>query len=319
MKVTILGTGAFGLAVGSLWHQYSGQEILFWTPFKNEYDQITINHEVSHILPDITLAATLKVTMDLKQALLDSTLLVIAVPMAALSSVLEQVRTVNDHIPTIILSKGIETKKNDLPHQIYQESKLVGDYGYLGGPTFAIDVIQNKPTGFVLASCSDDIQNKVHLLFQNTNITIQKTEDILGVEYCSGLKNVFAIFMGAVCAKFSSESTKAYFLTLFYQEYQRLIVTLGGKIETLSSVAGIGDLLLTCNSSSSRNYHYGMLLVNDFEASIQYSKEVTVEGKNTLYSVLSILKEKNIHSKLLLFLKELIDHKVQIEQVIELL
>lgn len=317
MKVTILGAGAFGLSLGNLWQQYSKEEVILWTPIEEEQKKIMTERKHNG-LENVILDQNLKVTTNLEEALLACDLLVIAIPIVFIHQVLEQVKKINDKITTVIVSKGIERKSLNCPNEIFYSFGLSGAYGYLAGPTFAIDVIQNKISAFSLATTSEDIVNKIEKLFENTNIKIEKTEDIKGVEYCSSLKNVFAILMGALSQMSSSPSTKAYFFTILYQEFRNIILALGANEQTLQTFAGIGDFLLTCNSCTSRNYYYGSLLVKDFKASIAYSKNTTVEGKDTLNALLLLLQKNKITSSLLQSLKQLIEGMIQIEEVLEL-
>lgn len=317
MKVTILGTGAFGLALGNLWHQHSNQEIILWTPFEEECKKIMTQKKCDG-LENISLDQSLLVTANLEQALSASDLLIVAIPVVFISQVLKQVKKIDNRIATVIVSKGIEKESLSCPNEIFQNCELIGDYGYLGGPTFAIDVIKNEKTALSLATKSEDIKNKINKLFENTNIKIEQTKDIKGVEYCSSLKNVFAILMGALTQKSTSKSTKAYFLTLLYQEFRNIILALGAEEKTLQTFAGLGDFLLTCDSCSSRNYYYGSLLVKDFNEAKMYSENKTVEGKNTLDSLLLLLQTNKSNSRLLLLLKQLIDGTVNIEELFKI-
>lgn len=317
MKITILGAGAFGLALGQLWHQHSDSMICLWTPFAKEKEQIDQFHCVS-TLPNITLNRTLYITTQLEEALLECQLLIIAVPSPVVRSVLEQVKQINDTIPTVIVSKGIEKNSLSRLSEIYYQVGLKGELGYLAGPTFAEEIINNVPSGFTLATTSSFVNIAIHQLFQNTNTLIQVTDDILSTEYSSSLKNILAILMGAIQSKYLSATTRAYFFTLSYQEFERVIVALGGHRETLISFSGLGDLLLTCDSKTSRNYQYGYLLATDRQKAKEYIVNTTVEGVETLEAFLMILEQKEIKSPLLLFLWQFIQGEVIIEDILNI-
>ncbi len=316
MKVSILGAGAFGLALGQLWHNYTNHEVLLWTPFEEEYQEITTTHQSPQKLPNIKLSATLQVNRNLEEVVTSSDVVVIALPCNAVRKVLEQVKLLNAKLPVVIVSKGLEMGSEKRLSEVYEEVGLKGPLGVLVGPTFAIDIIQNQPTGFMLATKDDDLIKKIDKLFQNTNIRLETTTDIPGVEYCSSIKNVLAILMGAIQTRFSTDSSKAYFFTRIYQEASYLLEILGAKDSTIGSLAGLGDLFLTCNSNQSRNYQYGKLLVENRNLANDYAKKTTVEGKNTLKVFLSLLSKINVESSLLEFLDKFIQGQTAIDQII---
>lgn len=319
MKITILGTGAFGLALGSLWHQYSNSDIVFWTSFQEEEEEITKYHTYQRVLPGITLKEDLVVTKDLKEAIRKTNLIVLAVPCGAVRSVLKQVNEVAQgphHY--LFVSKGLEKGSNDLMYDIFKEQNTLGTFSYLAGPTFAKELIQNIPTGMTLATREEEVEAIVKTLFQNTAIEIEISRDLIGVEYASVIKNILAIFMGALGVRYDIDSTKAYFLTEMVHQMESLLISLGGEKRTIYTYSGIGDLILTCNSINSRNYRYGRLLEQDREKAEEFLHANTVEGRYALDAILEVCQEKKISASLLIFMKDYIDKKISLEEIFKL-
>ncbi len=152
MKVSILGAGAFGLALGQPWHNYTNHEVLLWTPFEEEYQEITTTHQSPQKLPNIKLSATLQVNRNLEEVVTSSDVVVIALPCNAVRKVLEQVKLLNAKLPVVIVSKGLEMGSEKRLSEVYEEVGLKGPLGVLVGPTFAIDIIQNQPPRIMLAT-----------------------------------------------------------------------------------------------------------------------------------------------------------------------
>lgn len=304
MKVAVLGTGAYGLALASLWHQSKEvtDTIIMWTALYSEWQEITKQHTRTKVLEGQFLPSDLMVTMDIKLAIEDSDLIVLAVPSDIVRPVLDRVQPyLSKNSSFLFISKGLETKTNLLASEVYLSFQLENGFGYLAGPTFAKELFTFPAAGLTLATTSSVVSEKVTALFEPTKIELEITEDIIGIEYCSVLKNVFAIMIGLITAAYPTDSTSAYLLTKFYQKTKEILVLLGGSKASVSTFAGLGDILLTCHSENSRNYRYGRLIAKSVEEAEEFAKEFTVEGKASLGSLLALAKLKG---KRFLFLEK---------------
>lgn len=279
MKVTILGTGAFGLALGELLHKNSKEEIILWTAFENEYKEITETNSYNKVLEGIKLSKDLNITMDLDEAMKDADLIFIAIPCNYVRSVLKQTKDyLTNNSKVILVSKGLEEKTNCLMIDVYKSLNLKGNASYLAGPTFAKELITNTKAGLTLATKDKKTISLIKKLFINTNVEIEITKDIIGIELYGVIKNILAVFMGSINEKYKTDTSRTYYLTKAYKYAIELVETLGGKKETSVTYGAIGDILLTCNSTNSRNYIYGSLLYKDKAKAKEYVKNVTVEG-----------------------------------------
>ena len=319
MQVTILGTGAFGLALGNLLHEKSKADIVFWTAFEEEYLEITNNNTYDRVLTGIELASNLDVTMDLSIALNNSDLIVIAVPCNHVREVLTRIEDyLTDNSRVILVSKGLEKETDLLMTEIYEELGLKGQVSYLAGPTFAKELIINSKAGLTLATKDEKTKELILKLFKDTNVEIEEIDDYIGLELYGVIKNVLAILMGSLSSKYRGDSTNAYYLTKIYNFAKDLVTKLGGKESTSTCYGALGDILLTCNSKTSRNYSYGVLLYTNKNEAEVYKKHYTVEGSIAITSLTKLLKKNNQTSPFIEKLTEYFNGAISLDEVLEL-
>ena len=319
MQVTILGTGAFGLALGNLLHEKSKADIIFWTAFEEEYLEITNNNSYDRVLTGIELASNLDVTMDLSIALNNSDLIVIAVPCNHVREVLTRIEDyLTDNSRVILVSKGLEKNTDLLMTEIYEELGLKGQVSYLAGPTFAKELIINSKAGLTLATKDEKTKELILKLFKDTNVEIEVIDDYIGLELYGVIKNVLAILMGSLNSKYRGDSTNAYYLTKIYNFAKDLVTKLGGKESTSTCYGALGDILLTCNSKTSRNYSYGVLLYTNKNEADVYKKHYTVEGSIAINSLTKLLRKNNQTSEFLEKLTEYFNGTISLDEVLEL-
>lgn len=319
MQVTILGTGAFGLALGNLLHEKSKADIVFWTAFEEEYLEITNNNTYDRVLTGIELASNLDVTMDLSAALTASDLIIVAVPCNHVREVLTRIEDyLTDNSRVILVSKGLEKETDLLMTEIYEELGLKGQVSYLAGPTFAKELIINSKAGLTLATKDEKTKELILKLFKDTNVEIEVIDDYIGLELYGVIKNVLAILMGSLNSKYRGDSTNAYYLTKIYNFAKDLVTKLGGKESTSTCYGALGDILLTCNSKTSRNYSYGVLLYTNKNEAEVYKKHYTVEGSIAITSLTKLLKKNNQTSPFIEKLTEYFNGAISLDEVLEL-
>jgi len=319
MQVTILGTGAFGLALGNLLHEKSNANVIFWTASLEEYLEITNNNTYDRVLTGIELASNLDITMDLRVALKDSNLIILAVPCNHVREVLIKIKKyLTDNSRVILISKGLEKNTGLLMTEIYNELNLKGRVSYLAGPTFAKELIINSKEGLTLATLDEKTKELMLDLFKDTNVEIEVVDDYIGLELYGVIKNILAILMGSINSKYRGDSTNAYYLTKAYNFAKDLVTKLGGDSNTATCYGALGDILLTCNSKTSRNYSYGVLLYTNKEEADVYKKHYTVEGSIAINSLTKLLEKNNQSSDFLEKLTEYFNGKVSLDDVLEL-
>lgn len=295
MKVTILGTGAYGLALANMFNQ-NKNDITLWTRFKDEKEQIEKENKTK-TLPNINLSKNFNYSCDMKEAINDSTLIVIAVPAGAVNDVSKELAKYykkEQHI--CIASKGIEQNSCLFVADVLKKYIKTKNLAVISGGTFAIDMFKNCPLGLSLATKNKETEKVLKESLQNDLLKLRTTNDIIGIEICGSIKNVIAIASGMLDGMGYPESTSCMFITESLNDIKNLIKALGGSKKTILSFAGFGDLLLTCTSTKSRNYTLGKMIgeKRKKEEIDDYINNTTIEGLYTLKSIYKLLKRKKV-------------------------
>lgn len=295
-KITVLGAGRWGTAVASLLAQ-NGHQVTLWC-FEPEvaYD---INH--THInrqyFPEFTLNHNITACTDLAQAIDQVTYLVEAIPVAFLRSLVKQTKArLSSTTPWIILSKGIEEETLHLPTQIIQdelgkETPVV----VFGGPTFAHELMQQQFSAASIASTDASLAHGIIKLLNKNYFVGELSLDPIGVQVGGAVKNVIAIMIGLANGAGHRDNTTAYLLTQALNEMATLIQSMGGSRETVYGLSGLGDMILTCTGSLSKNLKAGRLIAQG--RNLDELKEVfgtLPEGINTVKSVQALTKKYNV-------------------------
>ena len=182
-------------------------------------------------------------------------------PSQFMRSILSDIKdNLDESVPIVLCSKGIETKTLNLMSEIAEAITPNNTLAILSGPSFAIDVVNNKPTAVTLACKNLDIGKNIADSINLPTFRPYLSEDVIGAQIGGATKNVIAIAAGVVEGQNLGDSARAATIARGYTEINRLAVALGGKEETLSGLSGMGDLLLTCNSKTSRNFSLGIKL-----------------------------------------------------------
>ena len=320
MKVTILGTGAYGLALSKILVE-NKNDVVMWTAFEEEKN-ILLSTKKSNKLQGFKLDSKVKITTDLKESVLGSTLIVIAIPTQFVTDVCKKLKEyINSNQYICIASKGIEQDTclfiNDMVKKYINSKKI----GAISGPSFAIDLIDGVPVGLSVASKSRDTIKTIQKAFCNDKFKLYPTTDIIGVEICGSVKNIIAIASGIIDGMGYPISTQALLITVSLHDIKSLIHALGGRKKTILSFAGFGDILLTCTSTKSRNYSYGKLIgANEPKVKIdEYTEVTTVEGLYTLKSIHKLINNKKIKIPIINIIYDIVFNGKDKEELIKYL
>lgn len=295
MKVSILGMGAFGIALTKILNK--DIKISMWTNFEDELKTVELKRENPIVLPEVKIDKKVELTTNLEKCVKNSNIIFIAVPAIAVREVASKLQDYIDKEQIIcILTKGIEKSTNMFMVDVIKECIDTDNICVFAGPSFAIEVANRANIGMVIASEKEECRNRVLQVINQENACLTQTSDVLGVEICSAVKNVFAIICAMLDGMNEADSTRAAVITNLINDFRLIMGILGGKETTIYSYAGIGDLLLTCTSPKSRNYTFGKFLgqgMNTTEA-LNNMQVKTVEGLYTLDAIFSILKQKKV-------------------------
>ena len=295
MKVSILGMGAFGIALSKIIKK--DIKISMWTNFEDELKSVELKRENVVSLPGIKIDRRVELTNNLEKSVKNADVIFMAIPAIALREVSSMLKEYIDDTKAIcVVTKGIEKNTYKFMTEIVKEELNTENVSIFSGPSFAIDMAKKSTIGMVLAAESEGTKEKIISVIEEEFILISNISDVRGVEISSAIKNVFAVLCGMVDGMKESDSTRASILALLLNDFRFVMGVLGGKETTVYSYAGIGDFLLTCMSSKSRNYTFGTYLgqgMNKVEA-LEKMNVKTVEGLYTLDAIFNILKNKQV-------------------------
>lgn len=262
-RVGILGAGSWGTALAALVAK-KGHDVHLWAIEPQVVNDIRGLKENRTYLPGIRLPQNLQVTNDLKEALADAVVVVSVSPSQFVASVMDEAaQHIKGNAIIVIASKGIEIatlrRMDEVMESILTPEHLEG-LCVLSGPSFAMEVAEEMPTAVVVASASAASAAQVQSLFQTNYFRVYTGNDVVGVELGGALKNVIALAAGVVVGLGYEQNTVAALITRGLAEMRRLGVAMGAEASTFSGLAGIGDLVLTCTGSLSRNRGVGYRL-----------------------------------------------------------
>lgn len=284
MKTVIIGAGAFGLALAQNLSQTN--QITVWSALKEEITNLK-NNGISEKLPNIILNNEINYEENLEIAIKNKDLIIIAVPFNFIRNTVNKIKPYYQNTPICVASKGIENETGLFAHEIIKEI-LNTKISVISGPSFAKDLAKEN-TALTIANSNETVLK----VFQS--LKIEKTNDIIGVEICGAFKNIIAISAGILNGLNKNESIIASYMTDWINQTKNLIKNLNGNENTIFTYAGIGDILLTANSKSSRNFTFGEILsTKDSQKINNYIKNNTIEGLYALKSFTKLLEKKDI-------------------------
>lgn len=311
MKISVIGTGIYGIALG-LNMALNGHKITLWTESKETEKHFNNKHDLKPIT-DAFIPDNINVTSDIKLALESTDLIVLAPSAKYIRSICNNIKKYyNKLTPICIASKGIENDTYSFLTDIVRTTLKAKHIVVISGPTFAIDLINNEPVALSAAVTTNKAYKYINLALANERVKLRENRDIYGTQLCGSIKNVIAIASGILDGLGFSESTRAFLITESMHDIKELLEKLECNPKTIMSFAGIGDLMLTAGSPKSRNYQFGMLLgKKDTEENINnFLNNNTVEGYYTLLSIKGLTKNRKIKMPIINIIYDIaVNHK----------
>jgi glycerol-3-phosphate dehydrogenase (NAD(P)+) len=291
MKITVLGTGAWGTALAKVLHE-NGNAVVLWDINAETLAELRQGHSERY-LPGVKLPTDWKIETDFEKAVGGAECLVMAIPSQSFRQVAAKLK---GHAAILVsVTKGIEFETGETMSRILREHAPANRVAALSGPSFAREVALGIPTTVVCACEGDGTARTVQGLFHRPEFRIYRSTDILGVEYGGALKNIIAIAAGVSDGLGYGDNTKAGLVTRALSEMRRLGVACGAQAETFSGLSGLGDLMLTCFSKQSRNRDLGERLGRgETMAAIQASHPKLAEGYPTARSAHRLARKKKV-------------------------
>lgn len=277
-KIGVIGAGAWGTALAQVLSEGEPQ-LLLWAREPETVAQINGDRENRSFLPGYPLRETIVATQDW-DAMAACDVLLLVTPAQHLRSTLQ---TLPQSDSTLILCcKGIEAESRMLMSEVAAELRPDNPLAVLSGPTFAHEVAQGLPTALTLACESEELWHRLKPLIAKTGFRPYFSDDVIGAEIGGAVKNVLAIGCGVVDGAGLGQNARASLISRGFAEMLRYGEARGARAETLAGLCGLGDLVLTCSSTSSRNFSLGRGLGEGQSAESLLSDRATVaEGAST--------------------------------------
>lgn len=254
--IGIIGAGAFGTALAVALAK-GGREVRLWArdPAQVLAMQSTRRNEAA--LPGVDLTENVSIHAEIGDVC-GGLALLLATPMQALGALLDTWPQIGSSQPLVACCKGIDLSTLRGPVALVEARRPGAQVAILTGPSFASDIAKGLPTALTLATRGDGAA--LQELLSTPTLRLYRTDDVRGAELGGALKNVIAIAAGTVIGAGLGDSARAAIMTRGYAEMVRLSTALGARAETLAGLSGLGDLVLTCTSTQSRNFRYGAAL-----------------------------------------------------------
>lgn len=258
-KIGVIGSGTWGTAIAVLLYN-NGHEVDLWSAIPAEIEEMQKTHKHKN-LPEVTLPEEICYTADLKKAMEDKELLVMAVPSVFVRSTAKRMKEFCRAGQIIVdVAKGIEENTLYTMSMIIKEEIPQCEPAVLSGPSHAEEVSRGLPTTCVAGAHKKAVAEYIQNVFMSPVFRVYTSPDVLGIEVGAALKNVVALAAGIADGLGYGDNTKAALITRGIAEIARLGTAMGGKFETFCGLTGIGDLIVTCASMHSRNRRAGILI-----------------------------------------------------------
>jgi len=279
MNIVIVGAGSFGTALGNVLIKKDDLSVLLLARNKETEHAINKKHFNDRYFPNFRLDNRLRVSTD-KSVLQKANTVFLALPSTSVIEYVQQNKKYMDNEAVmVVLSKGFGKNNKTIVDSLREI--VSNPICSLKGPTFAADLIHNNPSAFTAASAEESVIDSMRRIFKGTAMYLDYSNDIVGVEIASALKNIYAILLGIIDAHFNSANVRFLILTKAFHEMKNIVLLFGGSEETLYKYCGFGDFNLTALNDLSRNRTLGLLIGKGF-LNNDTSNSIILEGIRTI-------------------------------------
>ena len=294
LNIAVLGGGSWGTTVASLVARNT--DVTLWARNPDTVNEINAKHSNEKYLPGAKLPDRLRATSDVGEAIRDADVVVMGIPSQNFRAVLQDVKQhIRAWVPVISLTKGLELKTRMRMTEIIQEVLPGHPVGVLTGPNLAREIMAGQAAAGVIAMEDEIIVQELQNVFKSGLFRVYTNTDVVGCELGGVLKNIIAIAVGMGDGQGAGDNTRAALITRGLAEVTRLGVAMGGRPETFSGLAGMGDMIATCTSPQSRNRHVGIELGKgrNMEEIIEKMTMVS-EGAKSAPAVMALAQEYDV-------------------------
>jgi len=292
--IAIVGGGSWGTALAIHLARSAGA-VRLWAREPEVVEGIRTRRRSPWYLPDLEIPSGVDATTEVAEAVRGASLVVVAVPSEFFAATLKSVGPLSDAVPIVTATKGFDPERHLRMSEVVGEQFPRARVAALSGPTFAREVALGRPTAAVIASRDDALAGELQKRLGAREFRLYANRDVVGVETGGALKNVMAIATGLVDGLGLGENARAALITRGLAEMTRLAVALGAMTGTLAGLAGLGDLVLTCTGSLSRNRQLGIALTRgETVAAVEDRTRMVAEGVRTVTSALALARRHGV-------------------------
>ncbi len=313
-RLAVIGGGAWGTALAQV-VAGGGRKTLLWAREPEVVEAVNSAHENRLFLPGQPLDPAIRATGDLAD-LGDCDAWLVVTPAQHMRAVLESAP--RGGTPLILCSKGIEEKSGKLLHHVAREACPDSPIAVLSGPSFAHEVAAGLPTAVTLAAEDGALGEALRERIARPEFRVYLTDDVTGAEIGGAVKNVLAIACGVVEGKQLGDNARAATIARGFAEMARFGQSLGARPETLAGLSGLGDLVLTCSSRSSRNFSLGFGIGEGRPAAELLADRRTVaEGAHTAPVLARLADQRGIDMPIVAAVDSLLSGRCGVDQALE--
>ncbi len=316
-RVAIAGSGAWGTAL-AIAVARAGRSVTLWSRDADMARHMSEQRQNLAYLPGVILPASIRITYDFKD-LHDAGLLIAAVPAQSMRDLAKHLAGhIPSGIPVVVAAKGLELGSNAFMSDIIGEHLPHNPPALLSGPSFAVDVGKGLPTAVTLAARDEALARSIVELLSSPSFRLYHSTDLRGAEIGGAAKNVLAIASGICAGQSLGASASAALIARGFAELARLGNSLGARPETLMGLSGLGDLILTCNSTASRNFSFGLNLGRGLSVA-EASQGKLAEGAHTASALVEMANARHVEMPICTAVNAVLRQDLTIERAIETL
>jgi len=316
MKIGIIGGGAWGTALAQV-ASAGGRETLLWAIEDDVIAAINRIHQNPIYLPGLKLDPAIRATGNFSE-LAGCDVWLVVTPAQHMRMVLEHAPGCDK--PLVLCAKGIEEKSGQLLHKVAKDACPRASVAVLSGPTFAHEVAKGLPTAVTLAAEDAGLAEELRDRIALPTFRIYLSDDVAGAEIGGAVKNVLAIACGVVEGKGLGQNARAALIARGFAEMTRFGLAMGARPETLTGLSGLGDLVLTCSSTSSRNYSLGVGIGKGRSAAELLADRKTIaEGAFTAPVLARLARENAVDMPIVGAVDALVAGRAGVDQVLDAL
>ena len=293
-KIAIIGSGSWGTALGVYLAQ-NNNDVKIWSFSEDEKREINENRKCV-FLPNVIIPNNITCSSDFKEVLDGAEIVLHVTPSKFVRSTLKQYKDIiKDNQILVMCSKGFETETGLTLDEVMKEEVPNVKCGILSGPSHAEEVSLNIPTALVVASEDDSVKTAIVEAFKSPRLRIYTSSDVKGVELGGALKNIIAFCAGISVGLNLGDNTFAALATRGLVEIARLGTAMGGNEKTFYGLTGLGDLIVTCGSTHSRNRRAGEMIGKGFSID-EARKEIgmTIESVDNIDVAYKLAQKYNV-------------------------